>query len=345
VYASNKAESMRSQTAEREQTATDRNQNFDSVLLDVPTTQSRSQTQTQIQTDEPDKTQTQTQTQTQTELAQGEESDRPLNPYKWIAKRLEQEIRPRRKQDESFEKPEPTHTLPFTNEFCEWVKDIGGSDPSNNIKEQTLIGLFESGYETKPALSVPVQIVELSNIPPELRATAVQSAMQKEAKDGARPGAEGSEKNQKKQWRGGVAPTGEVDEDAEFVKFRYGAWYLPTTLWKRMNADEPMRDPKEVQKEAMSEVKKRNLQIDTELAPMHCTKSFVEFAQKKGARAPQFLNSALDIQKQIEDEKNRRELQMAKEAKRRALHETLYGSAKAPASKVEFDEAASSVAK
>ena len=33
----------------------------------------------------------------------------------------------------------------------------------------TLTSLFASGYETKPALSVPIHVVELTNIPAELR--------------------------------------------------------------------------------------------------------------------------------------------------------------------------------
>lgn len=32
--------------------------------------------------------------------------------------------------------------------------------------------LFASGYDTKPPLSVPIQVVELTNIPAELRSTA-----------------------------------------------------------------------------------------------------------------------------------------------------------------------------
>ncbi len=34
------------------------------------------------------------------------------------------------------------------------------------------MSLFASGYETKPALSVPIHVVELTNVPPELRMSA-----------------------------------------------------------------------------------------------------------------------------------------------------------------------------
>lgn len=57
-----------------------------------------------------------------------------------------------------------------TQQFCEWVASLGGD--SNNIDEATITSLFASGYETKPALSVPVHVVELANVPPELRLSA-----------------------------------------------------------------------------------------------------------------------------------------------------------------------------
>ena len=62
------------------------------------------------------------------------------------------------------------HIKNVTNDFCEWVEGLGGS--SNNIEKSTITSLFASGYETKPALSVPIHVVELNNVPPELRVSA-----------------------------------------------------------------------------------------------------------------------------------------------------------------------------
>ena len=58
----------------------------------------------------------------------------------------------------------------MTKDFCDWVASLGGE--SNNIEESTITSLFASGYETKPALSVPIHVVELTNVPPELRVSA-----------------------------------------------------------------------------------------------------------------------------------------------------------------------------
>lgn len=62
------------------------------------------------------------------------------------------------------------HINTVTKEFCDWVSSLGGE--SNNIEESTITSLFASGYETKPALSVPIHVVELTNVPMELRNSA-----------------------------------------------------------------------------------------------------------------------------------------------------------------------------
>jgi hypothetical protein len=51
------------------------------------------------------------------------------------------------------------------------VASLGGD--SNNIDEATITSLFASGYETKPALSVPIHVVELDSVPAELRMSAM----------------------------------------------------------------------------------------------------------------------------------------------------------------------------
>lgn len=61
------------------------------------------------------------------------------------------------------------HIKNVTEEYCSWVKSLGGE---HNIDPTTVSSLFASGYDTKPPLSVPIQVVELTNIPAELRSTA-----------------------------------------------------------------------------------------------------------------------------------------------------------------------------
>lgn len=68
------------------------------------------------------------------------------------------------------------HIKSVTKEFCDWVSSLGGE--SNNIEESTITSLFASGYETKPALSVPIHVVELTNVPPELRMSSAVPTQQ-----------------------------------------------------------------------------------------------------------------------------------------------------------------------
>ena len=56
----------------------------------------------------------------------------------------------------------------MTKEFTEWVSSLGGE---SNIDESTITSLFTKSYESKPALSIPIEIVELSNVPQELHMT------------------------------------------------------------------------------------------------------------------------------------------------------------------------------
>lgn len=58
---------------------------------------------------------------------------------------------------------------------------MGGEN--NNIEESTIHSLFASGYETKPALSVPIHVVELTNVPPELRMSATVPQQEEQKKN------------------------------------------------------------------------------------------------------------------------------------------------------------------
>lgn len=45
---------------------------------------------------------------------------------------------------------------------------LQGGD-KHSIEEDTLTSLFDTGYETHPMISVPIQMVEINNVPPELK--------------------------------------------------------------------------------------------------------------------------------------------------------------------------------
>jgi hypothetical protein len=73
-----------------------------------------------------------------------------------------------------------SHIKKVTEDFCDWVRSLGGE---NNIDPVTLGSLFASGHETKPALSVPIHVVDYTNIPSELRTAVSVGKMYDDEKD------------------------------------------------------------------------------------------------------------------------------------------------------------------
>ena len=49
--------------------------------------------------------------------------------------------------------------------------------------------------------------------------------------------------------------------EPSWVKFKYGAWYLPPKMWKRRPEEEALQDPKELKDQEMSEAKKKGNEL------------------------------------------------------------------------------------
>ncbi|XP_033105963.1 protein FAM47E-like [Anneissia japonica] len=214
-----------------------------------------------------------------------EESPPPRNPYRWLPKKEDEQKDDRKNTKKRSESPgQGEHIKVVTKEFCEWVAGVGGE--SHNIEESTIHSLFASGYETKPALSVPIHVVELTNVPPELRMTATISQEETLTQT-----LEDVEKTQKKLY-------GQTGYSPSWVKMKYGAWYLDPKDWKRRGASEPLEDPQALKDKEMSDSKKKSLSMDEQLAPLHGSKSFKHFIEKKNTRMPEFLERVAEFQAQ-----------------------------------------------
>uniref|UniRef100_F6ZU29 Uncharacterized protein n=1 Tax=Ciona intestinalis TaxID=7719 RepID=F6ZU29_CIOIN len=167
-----------------------------------------------------------------------------------------------------------------TKEFCDWVTDLGGE--SNNVEESTIMSLFASGYETKPALSVPIHVVELSSVPAELRESAGLSprgSAKKSYPSSATPTATVTKQN-----------TVQPEYEPSWVKIKYGAWYLEPKTWRVRAEDEVLEDPEEVAKREMSESKQKSTEMDNQLAPLHGARAFRTFLERNNRRKPEFMN-------------------------------------------------------
>ncbi|GFR90649.1 protein FAM47E-like [Elysia marginata] len=223
-------------------------------------------------------------------------SNQKRNPYRWLPRKDKDKKEGKKTKEKDKAWPtspsEEEHIKKVTQEFCDWVADLGGE--SNNIEESTITSLFASGYETKPALSVPIHVVELTNVPQELRLSA---AVPPPAPVATKPTI-AEEELDKKTITGDYQPS--------WVKFKYGAWYLNPRTWKKMDYNEPLTDPKQLKEHEMSEAKKKSNELNQELSNMHASKAFADFIGKKGTRRPEFLVEVAEIQKKQAEEEQRR---------------------------------------
>lgn len=223
-------------------------------------------------------------------------SNMKRNPYRWLPRKDKDKKEGKKTKEKDKVWPtspsEEEHIKKVTQEFCDWVADLGGE--SNNIEESTITSLFAGGYETKPALSVPIHVVELTNVPQELRLSA---AVPPPAPVAVKPSLTEDEQ---------VKKTVTGDYQPSWVKFKYGAWYLNPKTWKKMDFNEPLTDPKQLKEHEMSEAKKKSNELNQELSNMHASKAFADFIGKKGTRRPEFLIEVAEIQKKQAEEEQRR---------------------------------------
>ncbi|XP_043931332.1 protein FAM47E-like [Protopterus annectens] len=215
------------------------------------------------------------------------------NPYKWLPKNDDC-----RKEDKQPKMKWPTspsldeNIRQMTKEFCEWVASLellssqGQADDSetggeqHNIEESTIMSLFASGYQTKPTFRVPIQVVELDNIPMELRMSASATPPFTVAK---LPHL----KEQRYNVQSNYCPSQ--------VKIRYGAWYLNPETWEKQKADELLKatDIEGVNDTVNSRSKLNEKNI--ELLQLHGTAAFKEFIEKRGYRRPSVSRHFLQI--------------------------------------------------
>ncbi|XP_046853267.1 protein FAM47A-like isoform X2 [Xenia sp. Carnegie-2017] len=207
------------------------------------------------------------------------------NRYKWLPKKddnlKEEKGKLMKKKIDTTSLNDKMQNV--TKEFCTWVENLGGE--TNNIEESTVMSLFASGYETKPTLSVPIHVVELTNVPPELRVNASTSAASP-----FQPNVDFKEPEMLKHQT--YTPS--------WVKVKYGAWYLNPKTWKKHKEGEPTQAPQtERQENIVSEAKAESKKLDKELLALHGARAFKGFVDKKGSRKPEFLSVVEKLQEEI----------------------------------------------
>lgn len=205
------------------------------------------------------------------------------NTYKWLLKKEEMKSKAKGPDPEQIKAQAiDDHIKRVTEDYCNWVKSVnklvdGEGKSEHNIDPTTITSLFASGYETKPPLSVPINVVDLTNIPNELRSTAYA------------PDREEKEEVERNIYR--------EDNSKDSVNMRYGAWYLPKEHWKLMSTSEKLTDPKIVKDTENKESKKRTEEINSKLAPLYGAKAFKEYIKtSKPQRVPKLIEELESIE-------------------------------------------------
>ncbi|XP_065833420.1 protein FAM47E-like [Oscarella lobularis] len=184
--------------------------------------------------------------------------------------------------------PLETKVETVTKEFCDRMKDLG--DESKTIDEHTVKSLFASGYETKPTLSVPIHVVELLNVPSELRQARRGFTSELSREETA---------NNEFYNTRSLLDSDDTDESSAYVpswadRGSYGAWYLPKSLWKYRKRGETLQDPRRVGEKAVTESKKKMEEMDAVIAPLHGAKAFKEYVRRLDRRMPKAVSNVPD---------------------------------------------------
>uniref|UniRef100_A0A8C5L1Q1 Family with sequence similarity 47, member E n=1 Tax=Jaculus jaculus TaxID=51337 RepID=A0A8C5L1Q1_JACJA len=150
------------------------------------------------------------------------------------------------------------------SDFCKWATAIG----SSYIDEEFICKQFDIDYQSRQSCGV-LHVMRLNHVPLELKNGVRLNKLQEKCNEEPCYFLENPHK-------------------PKWVKMRYGAWYLNTSLWKKQRADEPLVDSK-VSCKAQEENFKKELQKKELLANLHGTAAFKDFILSRGNRIPRFL--------------------------------------------------------
>ncbi|XP_053556757.1 protein FAM47E [Bombina bombina] len=219
------------------------------------------------------------------------EESKHKNPYTWLSKKEESAREANKSKKKSNSTPVVDENVKqVTKEFCGWVASLGGEQYS--IQEETIFSLFNSGHDTKPTLSVPIHVVELNNVPAELRMLVGASPQQTSWSSYHVM----DHKTQSKASEPAYCPS--------WVKTTYGAWYLDPKTWMKRRSNEQLKDPKFNENDNGKDSNRLNTK-DEELLHLHGTIAFKEFIEKNRCRKPEFLsklfakNDTCDTEKEV----------------------------------------------
>ncbi|CAI9731673.1 Hypothetical predicted protein [Octopus vulgaris] len=207
------------------------------------------------------------------------------NPYRWLTTKNEDKNKEQKKGDRISD-AHNDHVKNVIQEFCEWVSSLGGD---NSIDESTINALFSNDYENKPTLSVPIEIVDISqgthhNLDVSDKVYQNQKPIQ----------------NKRLKHRPAANSKNRTEQVSLFPTKRpvFGAWYLPVKAWKKEDNENQLEDSKELPSEELSERKKLSISLNSKLSLLYCSQAFLDWINNRGYRKPEFLKEITLLQQQ-----------------------------------------------
>ncbi|CAF3164649.1 unnamed protein product [Rotaria socialis] len=211
----------------------------------------------------------------------GELERKQKNPYRWFIEQQQkkQKAKGPTKEEEATSAME-AHLRSASEDFCNWLYAFG--DGTNlDVDPSVVRNLFSTAYDTKPPLSVPIKVVEMTRIPPELREGAQESMMPTTRhRKTTFPELQVSSSLPRSK-RFSSQPS---LRESQARNSRYGAWYLPKNLWQHSLKTDELQDPKVLQAEREDPLRKREEQMNSRLAPLHGIDAFKEYLVEKNVR-------------------------------------------------------------
>lgn len=160
---------------------------------------------------------------------------------------------------------------------------------------------------------VPIKVIELANIPPELRMAAgvpapapADKAQQAEAVKRLRKAIRKKQAGQDAlaaatrlyvEAYGPVKTVTDVEQlkvvedklrskaHPDFGKFTYGQWYLPQSMWHKRDVDAPgLQDPRQDKTRQATQTQRKNHQLEESLAMLEGTNAFAGFVERQSRK-------------------------------------------------------------
>ena len=160
---------------------------------------------------------------------------------------------------------EDTEFSRLAEDLCSWANQL--SDTQDRLEPSHLRTLFSNTFDhSKLTTLAPVQVVDLSNIPGELRVALMDN----------------NQKNATSFNRKYRSPSNLNAEPVKPVRTKYGEWYVPVHLWRALAREEHLDLPtKQEQEQSCKEG--RTMELDKEISELYSASLFLRHLHKKAS--------------------------------------------------------------